>query len=309
MILDPDHLADEFRLDQDWARSTVSWSRRVMRPFFDFLTENNICLSELTPGQFSRLLAKMRQDNLSWSSRNGLYTAVGAFYRWLFVNGHIDHNIFADRDARPPRPRKEKRIVRTLALSYIQALITTAERDDTPEALRNAAILRLLISTGMRRMEIAGLVIPDIDFESGEISIRGKFNDERLAFISPEAEAALRRWLDNRPATDNDKVFIALRPTKLGLHHPLRPEAISKIVQRLKREANIPEQVQVTPHRFRHTFASEVAKSGNPFALQQLLGHSDIKTTEIYVATDKRELRRVADYAPKFNSNSKEKGA
>ena len=280
--------------EQDWARETVVWARARFKRFVGFLEGEGIDYHRLTVGQFNKFMAGLRREGFSWSLRNGTYTAVSAFYRWLYLNGHIERNIFADRDTRPRRPRKEKRVVKPVARVHIITMLKHLEGETGMEDMRNRAIIHLMASTGVRRMEVVNLKLSDVDFERGVIYIKGKFGNERIGFISTGLREALQRWLQVRPGSEYDHVFLSLHPDKRGEYHPLRPDAINKIVEKVKRDAGIPESVRITPHGFRHFFATEAAKADNPFALMKLLGHSDIKTTEIYVTVPQSELRRVA---------------
>lgn len=299
-----DGMMDEFAADNDWTPVTAAWYRRRLAVWLEWLAVQAVTVQAMTPGQFTRLLNQMRRDGLSYSTRNGTYTAVANFYRWLVQNQHVQSSPFTG-DNRPKRPRPERSVVGTVALDYIRKMIAQAEGNPTPMNIRNAAILRLLATTGMRRAECAGLSIPDIDFAQERITLRlTKYQNQRVAFLQPATAYALNRWLAMRPQTGHDKVFVTLHPSKAGEHTPLRPDAINKALDRMKREAGIGPEVAITPHMLRHTFASRVIQAGNPFALRELLGHSDIKTTEIYVHSDERELRRIARYAPEIDGQT-----
>ena len=297
-----DHI-DDFIADQDWSLNTVSWVRRRLTIWFEYAEDKGLRLEGLSKGQFTRWLNQARREGLSYSSRNGMYNAVGQFSSWLQDNGHIEGNCFTSTD-KPKRPRKEKSVIGTVAKDYLIKMVTYAENDANPMNRRNAAILRVLTTTGMRRGECANLATPDLDFAQSRITIREtKTGIDRVAILQPETAYALRVWLQLKPKTKHDKVFVSLTPNKAGIYKPLRPDAINKIVDKMKCDAGIGAEVKITPHMLRHTFASTVVKGGNTFALMSLMGHSDVKTTEIYVHNDERELRRMANYAPKIPIN------
>ncbi|MCB0156140.1 MAG: tyrosine-type recombinase/integrase, partial [Anaerolineae bacterium] len=158
----------------------------------------------------------------------------------------------------------------------------------------------VLATTGMRREEIVKLRFDQIDLECKTIRIRGKGEHERPAFIRDDALVALEDWLEVRPETEATTVFVGMKASKKGTHHPLRPDAVNDLLIKWRDVATLPN-ISVSPHKWRHTFATYAAKAGNPFALQILMGHTDMKTTRIYVHPDGDELRRVAlDFVPKL---------
>lgn len=298
--MDYEILREEFILDQDWSNKTVVWARRLTVIFFERAAQDNVQLATMSSGQFTRLLTRMRRESYSYSARVGLYNVISAFCRWLKQNGHIDYNIFAHPDTKPKRPKQPRKVVRTVPLEYVEAMIRYASTQDEIFAKRDVAILLLMITTGMRRMEVVELAMPDIDFIRGEVLlVATKNRDERYVFLRDDAAEALQAWLAVRPKVDHNKVFLSLNMSRGKIHNPLWGTSLNNLFQRLKIGAGIPKDVKVTPHMLRHTFATEVAKSGHPFALQQLLGHSDIKTTQIYIHANKETLRDVSAFAPK----------
>lgn len=300
-----DHI-DDFVADQDWTQDTVDWYKRRLTVWFEYATEHNLTMETLKPGQFTRFLNQMRRDGQSYSTRNGTYTALAKYSKWLRQEGYIEYSVFVGED-KPQRPRKEKSVVGTVAIDYIRKMVAKAEDNPTRMNIRNAAILRLLATTGMRRAEVVGLSLKDVDFAQEKITLRvTKYQNQRIAFLQPATAYALMRWKANRPETSHDKIFVTLHPSKKGVFHPMRGDAINKVLDRMKREAGIGKEVAITPHMLRHTFASLVVKAGNPFALRDLLGHSDIKTTEIYVHNDLDELRRIASHAPEICQNDED---
>mgnify|MGYP000443727659 CR=1 FL=1 len=294
--------ADDFIADNDWATGTAYWYKRQLTIWFEYATENNLSMETLKPGQFTRFLNQMRRNDYSYSVRNGCYTAVAKYSKWLRQEGHIERSIFVGED-KPQRPRREKSVVGTVAIDYIRKMVAHAEGEQTPMNVRNVAILMLLATMGLRRGEVAGLGLKDVDFSQSKVTLREtKYKNQRVSFLLPDTAYALKRWLGHRPQTKHDKVFVSLHPSNKGqVHQPMRGDSINKVLDRMKREAGIGAEVAITPHMLRHTFASQVVKGGNPFALRDLLGHSDIKTTEIYVHNDERELKRIANYAPKIS--------
>jgi integrase/recombinase XerC len=297
-------MIEEFLTDQsDWSQRTVEWYRARLRPFGEFLAEQGVNYPQaIEVRHINRFLAKLREANLSWSTRNGCYTAIQAFFGWLRRMKLVRKNPFNDRDSGLKRPRKTKKVVHDIPLEYIRQMIEVAEAEDTVMNRRDAAIMRLLATTGMRREEVIRLSLNDLDMERGDIRmIRGKGDNERLGFLKAETVKALRHWLEARPKTDNQAIFISLQANKKGLHQELNPDAINDVVKKWQKQAGLPE-ISMSPHKWRHTFATALAKAKNPFGLQALLGHSDIKTTSIYVHCDREVLyQMVRDFGPEID--------
>jgi site-specific recombinase XerD len=297
-------LFEDFVADQpDWDIKTRNYYKARLKPFGEFLAERAVTgPKEIQVRHVNRYLARMRDAGYSWSTRNGTFTAIQAWFGWLKQLRMIRYNPFAWKDSGLKRPRKTKRVRVTLPLCYIRRMIKAAEVEDTPMNRRDAAIMRLLITTGMRREEVVRLRLDNLDLAISEIRvIQGKGGHEREGFLPEETVFALDRWLAVRPKTFDRAVFVSLQANKKGIFRRLRPDAINDIVIKWRDQAGLP-QMSVSPHKWRHTFASEVAKSDNIFALQQLLGHSDISTTRIYTEIPKEELRRVVrDFGPKID--------
>lgn len=284
-------LFDLYLQEKSWSNITTKWARARAGKLFDFIGDKPI--DGVSAGDFNRFMAELRSRQFSWSLRNGTYTVVAGWWKWLTQSGYIKTNFFQS-DYPPPRPRKEKRVVKPVAAAHIITMLKYLDVEDTVENKRNKAIIYMLALTGMRRMELVGLKLSQVDLNQGLLYIVGKFGNERIGFIAPELLPALNDWLAVRPKSEYETVFLSLHPSKKGVHHPLAPDAINKIIEKVKTDAGIGGQVRITPHMFRHFFASEAAKASNPFALMKLLGHSDIKTTEIYVDTPQAELKRVS---------------
>jgi site-specific recombinase XerD len=175
--------------------------------------------------------------------------------------------------------------------------------------LRDKAILELLFSTGLRVAELCSLS-RDLDLDAEEFSIRGKGDKVRLVFLSPEARAAVKRYLDNRKDM-GDALFTELseRAAKAALKapvsnkksgkedkkvgdEPLTTRSVQRIIKRYAIKAGISKRV--TPHIIRHCFATDLLGNGADIrSVQMLLGHADISTTQIYTHVTDSELKRV----------------
>lgn len=287
-----------------WTPTTRAWYGRRLEPFMALAGELELDgPADLTLAHIRRFLGQ-QQPLIATSTMNGVHTSLGLFFRWLKSEGRIPTDIFAE--ARLKRPRKPKRIPRDLPLSYIERMIAEAEAEASSLALRDLAIMRLLISTGMRRIEIVRLRIIDFDLVEKIAVVRGKRDDERLVFPDDEAVRAVQRWLVVRPETLDPALFVTLAPavnTPVG--SALRADHLNDRLRVWADRAGIPATISVSPHKWRHTFATHyVINDGDAFSLSQLLGHSDIQTTQIYVSGVRSVLaRKAAKYGPKLNDS------
>lgn len=156
--------------------------------------------------------------------------------------------------------------------------------------LRDKAILELLFSTGLRVSELCSLT-NDFDFKRDELSIRGKGGKVRVVFISDEAKAAVKKYLDARKDM-NDALFIQIGDETKKDIKPLTRRSIERIVKQHATKAGITKKV--TPHVIRHSFATDLLNNGADIrSVQVMLGHSNISTTQIYTHVTDKQLREI----------------
>jgi site-specific recombinase XerD len=179
-------------------------------------------------------------------------------------------------------PRRPRRLPETPALSEVEAVVDSAGHDDGPLALRNAALLELVYSCGLRSAEAVGLDLRDVDLDREQLHVRGKGDKERLVPLGEEAAWLVARWLrDGRPQLARgacDALFVSVRGKRLD----------TSVLRRL-----LPN-----PHRLRHAYATHLLEGGADLrTIQELLGHASLSTTQIYSHVDARRLRRVYDHS------------
>jgi integrase/recombinase XerD len=207
-----------------------------------------------------------------------------SFYRHLRREGAIHHDPTADLRA----PRKSQRLPQVLSRGEVARLLA-APRGTDPAALRDRALLELMYACGLRASEAIALEVGDIDLETGVLRARGKGSKERIVPIGREAVLATRAYLDRgRPALvglrDEPRLILNRRGgglTRQGLY---------KIVQRYARAAGL--EGRMSPHTLRHTFATHLLAGGCDLrSLQEMLGHADIATTQIYTHLSAERLK------------------
>jgi len=228
----------------------------------------------IAPNHLRGFVAEQLEKGLSRSSIAIHMRSVRVFFNFLAREGIVERNPMRNV-ATPKVPQTYPEV---LSEEQIKRLLKVCNRS-TWVGTRNYAMLLTFLDTGIRLSELIGLNLEDVDLQNWTIRVRnGKGSKERYVFIGRSLFRALRRWIDARGVSCPDSVFFI---TRNGHRHDLRN--VERIIERLATKAGL-DGTRVTPHILRHTFATHYIKNGgDPFSLQRILGHSDIKTTMIYV--------------------------
>jgi len=233
------------------------------------------------------LIARLHRQGQGSRSLQRLLSAVRSFYRWLMKEGFANHNPAASVRA----PKADRKLPETLDADAVTRLLDIA--DDSPLAIRDKAIMELFYSSGLRLSELAGLKWTQIDLASGLITVSGKGNKTRMVPVGSYAAAALEKWRKVRgtfAGLEEPQVFVS----KLG--NPISTRTIQVRIRYWAQRQGLPEKVY--PHLLRHSFASHLLESsGDLRAVQELLGHADISTTQVYTHLDFQHLAKVYDKA------------
>lgn len=230
--------------------------------------------------QLRLFIARLHQQGQSSRSLARLLSAVRGLYRYLVREGRCRHE--PAEGLRPPKAARK--LPKTLDPDRAAQLLDGALEDDFI-ARRDQAILELFYSSGLRLSELVGLDLQHIDLQNGLVRVRGKGNKSRELPVGKAARRAIENWLRIRPAAQlDDPLFVSRRGKRLT------PRAVQLRV----RQAGIRELGQaIHPHMLRHSFASHLLESSQDLrAVQELLGHANIATTQIYTHLDFQHLRR-----------------
>lgn len=278
------YLATERQLS---AHTLDNYSRDLQR-FLAFV-EPLECTSwaDVEVKRVRQFVAQTHRQGLAGSSIQRLLSAIRSFYRFLAREGLVEHNP-ADAVQAPKSPRKLPSTLDTDQIDHLLALPVT----DAVSA-RDAAIMELIYSSGLRISELVGLDLQDLDLADHSLRVTGKGSKERVLPIGTKALAALDCWLDYRHELADmleTAVFVSKRGSRISVR------AVQQRMEYWGKREEI--QGQVHPHRLRHSFASHVLESsGDLRAVQELLGHEDISTTQIYTHLDFQHLMNVYDGA------------
>ncbi|WP_225775811.1 tyrosine recombinase XerC [Pseudomonas sp. Marseille-Q5115] len=241
---------------------------------------------DLTAAKLRRLVARLHQHGQAPKSLARLLSAVRGFYGWLLREGLCDHNPAVGLSA----PKGERRLPKVLDTDRAQQLLDGAVEDDFI-GRRDQAMLELFYSSGLRLSELAGLDLDALDLTEGLVRVQGKRNKARVVPVGGKAREAVREWLRMRGLASpaDNALFISKRGERLG------QQAIRLRVQAAgQRELG----QRLHPHMLRHSFASHVLESSQDLrAVQEMLGHADISTTQIYTHLDFQHLAKVYDSA------------
>jgi integrase/recombinase XerC len=286
------HLAKE----RDVSPHTVKAYTRDLEAFTDFCNRHygNWGWTTVDRLGLRGFLGELQRRGLSKRSAARALSAVRSLYRYLQEHHGIPNNI-----ARAAKmPKLEKRLPTYLDRSQTQNLFEWAESRAAGDELgptRDLAILELFYSTGIRLAELSGMNVEDLDLLSDQVKVRGKGRKERIVPVGSRAVLALRRYLNLRESLvtrirgDRRAVFLSRRARRLG------PRGIQRIVHAMF-DAIGGDGLRV--HSLRHTFATHMLDAGADLrAVQELLGHTSLSTTQVYTHTSVERLKKVYNQA------------
>jgi len=246
-------------------------------------------LETLQADELRRQAMRLRSQGLSPRSLARTFSAWRAFYRWLERRGAIGGNPCLGLKA-PKRPRG---LPKALRPEQASALLDGILADDAL-AIRDRAMFELFYSSGLRLAELVALdALRDVDLAAGFVTVTGKRGKTRSVPVGRKACTALAAWLETRPllaAADETALFVSRRGARLGAR------AIEQRLARWAQRSGLGQRVH--PHMLRHACASHLLQSsGDLRAVQEMLGHASIATTQIYTHLDFQHLARVYDAA------------
>ena len=276
-------------LERGLSRNTLEAYRSDLLQFGDFLARGQLDVLGVTHRDLAAFLAELAAGTedrpaVAAATLQRKAACLRSFYRHLRREGTIEH----DPTAELRGPRKTQRLPQVLTREEIAALLREPKGTE-PRALRDRALLELMYACGLRASEAIGLQLSDVDLEEGVLRARGKGSKERLIPVGREAVAALRVYLQRgRPALvglgSEQRLFVNRRGTGLTR------QGLYKIIQGHAGGAGL--QDRMSPHTLRHTFATHLLAGGCDLrSLQEMLGHADLSTTQVYTHLSAERLK------------------
>ncbi len=258
---------------------------------FQAFCKNDSDFTTITAGDITAFMGSL--NGLSDKTALNIHTALSSLWHWAADEKIVERNIV--RDVAPPEP--EERAIEPFSREDVRALLAHLDRSKpyrrpgkrectnaTHQALRNRAMILLLLDCGLRASELVGLKIYNVDKRNGQVKVFGKGDKERILPYSPQTGQAIWRYLATRgESTMRDYLFV----TDHGL--PLGRDDLQKIIRRIADRAGVPH---AHPHRFRHTFAINFLRNGgNVYALQLMLGHTTLTMCSRYLSIAQADLQ------------------
>ncbi len=272
------------RLERGLAENSVTSYLMDVDKLLDYLEEENIAVTDVTLDTLREFIGALREMGIAERSQARMIAGLRAFFKFLSIEEFVE----ADPSALLESPRTGLHLPEVLSVEEIDDMISAIDLGDTL-GIRNRAIMETLYGSGLRVSELVNVEIPRLYLDDGYMIVRGKGDKERLAPLSPVAIDAIREWLSVRDEIDPEPShahFLFLNRSG----RQLTRQMIFTVVRRLADAAGITKTI--SPHTLRHSFATHLLEGGaNLRAIQMMLGHESITTTQIYLHIDRASLR------------------
>jgi integrase/recombinase XerD len=278
-------------LERGLSRNTLQAYHSDLAQFGEFLAASDLSPLEVSHGDLAGFLSGLASGGggrrpVASATLQRKVACLRSFYRYLRREGAIEHDPTADLRG----PAKTKRLPKVLSREEISMLLSEPKGTE-PLALRDRALLEVMYACGLRVSEAIALQVTDIDLQEGMLRARGKGSKERIVPVGRQAVAAMDSYCRRgRP------VLVGMAPeSHLLLNHrggALTRQGLYKIIQGYARRAGLSERM--SPHTLRHTFATHLLSGGCDLrSLQEMLGHADLATTQIYTHLSADRLKEA----------------
>ena len=275
------------RIERSLSDNTIDSYLRDIQKLANFSEEKDLSELQITKTEVKEFIAKINKEGISARSQSRIISGIKAFYKYLILEDYLKVNPTELIES----PKIGMKLPDTLSIEEIDSLISAIDLSH-PQGERNRAILEVLYSCGLRVSELTNLKLSNIRFKEGYVKVVGKGNKERFAPIGSSAIKFLNIYLNEiRNQQDikkgsEDIVFLNRRGNKLTR------VMIFTIIKQLAEKIGMKKKI--SPHTFRHSFATHLIEGGADLrAVQEMLGHESITTTEIYTHLDREYLREA----------------
>jgi len=278
----------------DWmqnekARSvhTITAYHKDLEQFGVFLSQEGMAIEQITYRDLRYYMACLqKQQTLKKSTLSRKTAALKSFCKFLYREGYLEHNPADLLSA----PKKEKHLPTVINEIDMMQFLDDFLQGDEPFQLRNKAIFELLYSSGLRVSELVGLDVPQVTKQRGILRVLGKGSKERVVPIGQQAQLAIEHYLEyGRPSLikqETEALFLNQQGGRLT------SRGVAYILEQLIKQGAL--TYKVTPHAFRHSFATHLLDHGADLrVIQELLGHESLSTTQIYTEVSRSHLQQI----------------
>jgi integrase/recombinase XerD len=282
------------RLERSYSPNTFDAYAKDLQKLLNYYSDEGIDYRTVTLEELDQFAGSLRDEGMTPRSVARVLSGVRSFYRFLVLEDELQN----DPTELLESPKIGKHLPEVLSLAEIDAIIAAIDMS-AAEGVRDRAIIEVLYGCGLRVSELCQLRISDLYLEEGYIRVRGKGNKERLVPIGAQTIERLREWFVDRmkiKAKPREEDYVFISHTR-GSH--LSRISVFHNIKQYAQRAGITKTI--SPHTFRHSFATHLLEGGaNLRAIQAMLGHEDIATTEIYMHVDRSHLRQeILEHHPR----------
>ena len=288
------HYEQYLLLEQGLSANTREAYGRDLRRFLDYAGARHVDALDVDLPLLEDYVQHLFEAGIAASSMARMISSVRSFYRYLQIDGYLGQ----DPTELLETPRQPKHLPEVLTIEEVERILDAIDLSK-PEGQRDRCLIELLYSCGLRVSEVCALRLSDLFFDEGFVRVIGKGDKQRVVPISPRAMHEVHNWLDARAdiavkPEDEDVLFVSARRgrrlSRATVFHNIKQHVAAAGIDK-----------SVSPHTFRHTFATHLLEGGASLpAIQAMLGHEDIGTTEIYTHLDSAYLRQqVLEHFPR----------
>ena len=273
----------------------ISYKNDILQ-FLVFLEKNKKKINEITSIDIEKFTSKFTTQGLEKSTISRKMSALSHFFIFLLEENMIKRNPINELDL----PKQIKKLPKILSVDQVEKLIKSSREDQSINGIRLNTMIEILYATGIRVSELVEMKLSATYAEKNFLLVQGKGNKERLVPISENTEDKIKDYLKIRNEfINNDTESKWLFPSKQSSKGHITRQRFNQLLQTLCERVNL-NNIKISPHKLRHAFATHLLANGVDLrSLQQMLGHADISTTQIYTHVLKDRLKKlVSDNHP-----------
>lgn len=275
--------------DKKVSANTLQSYTRDIKQFGTYIADNALDITRITKTHIITYMHTMQKSGRAASSVSRSLASVRAFYNYLIMKDVVSSNPAYHLET----PKQEKKLPRILTTEEVEKLLSCPSLCDNDKSVRDKAMLELIYATGIKVSELISLNLDDVDVSLGYLKCIGD-NSARIIPLGHVAVEALKTYLDNTRATMSSKDETALFVNCNGSR--LTRQGFWKLIKEYAKKADI--DMDITPHTLRHSFAAHLIENGADLAsVQEMMGHKDISSTQVYTKLAKSRIREVYNKA------------